>query len=648
MIITLIVALFAFVAGARWFIQQGFAFGPTPTATATRRSATETPTLDFRATQNAEELATQRAQQMAMIGVDTPTPQATDTPFPTATATPTLASVAAPTPTPEITVVIVLPNVNGESGTPTQTASPDVNDETPTTDASDGVEAGSPTPADQPPVDALTATETSTATPTEIAAETPFSTPTPAPVAQPTVSLQAFTRQNAGVYAGPSSRYTRTTEIPSGQRVVMQGRNVTGEWVYLCCELNIEGWTRRINLDIRDNQLPGNAPTGASPNNERWLLERQSAAIPLTPIPSQTPIPESDFPLLRHDRAAQAAVEQTFLAPWVPDWTTTEAYQAFSSPVLVVGQSVLVANEDLHLYSFDRERGNQRWRYSIGEVVNVAPAAQIADGNLDVYVIDRSGRVFGLREQGNSANLLWMKSLNIIPQTGLNIAGDIVFATGQNSHVFALNRFTGDTIWEISTEGVSLQYPVVGDQLLYTGNQKLRAVDIFNRGTLIWESPPELLSGVSAPPVYGFPGVIALSEVYAADVGGRVHALDAVTGRLLWTYTGSDRIDVMALDRIRLYVVGNGFVKAINRANGAEAWSYNLGTQIVGGPLVGNGQILFVSTGGYIQILDSVGGALISGASSAARSVVNQPAVGGGRIFIPDANGILHAMREDR
>lgn len=648
-ILLLVILVLGLVAGARWFIQQGIALGPTPTVTATRKLATETPTVDFRATQNVEEMATQRARQLAMAGIDTPTPQPTASSTPTPTDTPTIASVSDDTPTPPATVVVMLPGVIVQPSPTPDTGIPTATSDTVFVDTPTPLTTPSPaeTETETPTAETPTA-ETPIATDTETPTATPFPTPTPTTIAQQVVTLQAFARQIFPVYAGPSLRYTKTADIPAGQRVVMQGRNQTGEWVYLCCELNVEGWTRQINLDIRENQLPSNAPVGATPDNVRWLLERQSTAVPLTPMPSQTPIPAADFPLLRRDRAGQAAVEQNFVTNWSADWSSTSVGSAFSSPVIVVDGRVIVANEDLHIYSFDAQLGNQRWRYAIQQLVRVAPAAQFADGMLDIYVVDQTGRVIALRDQGNSAAQLWATPLNVTPVNGINVAGEFVFVSGQNGGIYALNRFTGVIVWQIVTDGSSLQYPVVGDQLLYIGNQRLKAVDIFNNGVTVWETPGDLFSGVTAPPVYAYPGVTALSEVYVADLSGRVYAFDAANGTRLWVHSEPRRITGMALDQVRLYVSGDGFVKAINRSDGVSTWEYNLGTSIVGGPIVGNGQILFVSTGGYIQILNSVLGGLIAGVSSAASTVVGQAAVSGDRIFIPGANGVLYSMRERR
>ncbi|MEZ4636007.1 MAG: PQQ-binding-like beta-propeller repeat protein [Caldilineaceae bacterium] len=571
----LIVFVLALVVGARWVVQNGIAFGPTPTVTSTRRAATETPTADFRATRNIAELATQRAYSLAMAGIDTPTPIPSDTPTWTPTASATLSSIGDPSPTPAQTIIvnipgpIVLPGATTPAPTPT---SPDAGEATP------------------PPVDTAQPTEelpTETATPvvTETPTETPFPTPTPTVTPQPIVSLQAYTLQQAPIYAGPSTRYTNTTQIPVNQRVVLQGRNATGEWIYLCCEENVSGWVRRLFLDIRDNQIPPNEPTDADPNDVRLLVEQQPSATPQTPVPGQTPIPEADYPLFRHDQAGQSNVQRAIAPNWSRQWDSSPLPRAFSSPPIVVSQSVIIANEDGHIYGFDRQASNQRWRYDLKQLVTMSPAAQVANGYLDIYVVDTTGRVVALREQGNSAVQVWSTSLSTPPRSALNVTGDLVFATGQNNRIYALNRNDGALVWQQETAGSTLQYPVVGDDLLFVANQRLTAMDIYNGGQVVWQSREDLFSGVSAPPVYIYPGVQRLAEVYVADNSGVVHAFDAATGEQLWFHVTGRQIEMMAVDRLRLYTVGGQSANAINRNNGQRAWDIQLVAPVAGGRL---------------------------------------------------------------
>src|SRR5690606_10571042 len=158
---------------------------------------------------------------------------------------------------------------------------------------------------------------------------------------------------------------------------------------------------------------------------------------------------------------------------------------------------------------------------------------------------------FALRVTGNSASDLWSQQLPTAPSSAPNLWSNILLIPGTNNRLYARNRLNGDPLWEVETPaGGSLQYPVVGGQMVYVGNRTLRALYLDRSGETVWEDIR--FNAVSATPVYGQPGVLALAEVYAADSGGNIYAFDANTGRYLWTHPSGEQTQMMALDESTL------------------------------------------------------------------------------------------------
>ncbi len=633
--IGLLVLILLLVGSTRWFLERGFVIGPTPTLTPTPRTATDMPTVDFRATQNAADLATQQAYELALLGMDTPTPQPTASFTPEPTVTPTLMGIPTATPSGTITITISIPIVEslGQStNTPSPLPTPTLPDnnavviDTPTSLGNSPL----PTPAQSPDVGALP-----TATPTEVP-PTLISTSTTVPV----VTLQAITARNSVLRMGPSSLFTQTVVVGSGRPLFVHGRTVSGEWVYICCAPdNVEGWTHQANVRIEGNPTPMGAPPETNGNDPRRLVERQPTVALPNPPPASTPVSAGDFPLYRRDPAGQANLGRIFGAAYRPDWPAAIAGGAMSSGVVAAGNSVLVGSEDSHLYSFSQDAGSQRWRTQLSQVMRHAPA--VVGG--DIYVIDNTGTIAAFRDQGNSAQILWTTGLGIVPANPLNAWGDFLLVTGTNNRLYVLNRQTRATVWEAEVPGNAIAYPVVGDQLVYVGNRLLRALDLYDGGKVVWEDTR--FTAVSAPPIYSQPGTLALAEVYAADANGNIYALNANTGALLWTHGSNERSDALALDQSNLYANGNGFIKAIDRRNGTQLWRYAFGDRIMGGILVGEGRLLFVSESGTIQVLNALNGNMIFATSIPFR-VAGSPAASGNHIFIPGIDGRLYALIE--
>jgi outer membrane protein assembly factor BamB len=644
--IGLFLTLAFLIGGLRWISQQGISFGVTPTVTPTRKGATPTYTPDFRATQNAVEAATQRAHQLAMIGVETPTPEFTATPSPTVSPTPTLVGI------PPATEVFTIPlpligspgNLVSPVATPVNTEEAEIQQtavsplETPTpTSADDSAPDDSGSPVETP-------TEIPTVTPTEIPTVTPTDVPTVTPTVtvQPVV-LQAYAKPNTVIRMGPSSLYTQTAILVGQQRLLLRGRDPGGEWIYVCCEYNVEGWTRQAKLDLRDNQLPPGAPSDANANDVRWLAERESTVHLANPLPVPTQIPLEDYPLFRRDPGAQARLDRPLAAAYVPEWPRpAEAFGAMSSSVVVAGSSVLAANQDRHLYNIEKETGNQRWRLQFDALINHVPAVH----GSTIYVVDTNGSVFALRDLGNQTELLWRSSIPTAPAAPPNLYGNILLISGANNRLYAFDRLDSTRLWEVEVSGSRLQYPVVGGQLVFAGNAGLQALDLYAQGNMIWEKT-DLASAVSAPPVYTQPGVLALAEVYAATENGNIHSYDAATGRALWSqpHTSGDRTEFLAVSGGILYASGSNFIKAVDRRNGQQIWRYPFSDRIMGGPIVGGDRLLFVSESGAVQVLNAMSGALISNTDIRTR-IAGAPAVSGGRIFIPAVDNALYALRE--
>ncbi len=610
----MVLLVLAGLAVGRWFLAGGAALLPTPTPTPTP-GPTKTPTPDFRATRNIQELITRQARQAAVLGIRTPTPFLPPTETPTATPT----AIPAPSITPELTLTYRIPlPIVSRPGADTPTPTP-----TEEAVALASPEPGSPTP-----------TATPTPSPSPIPTETPTPTNTPAPAAAHV--MQGTIRKATEVRTGPSRRYPATVTLLEGEPVEIQGRDRTGEWIYLCCLAGVEGWVRQFFVALEGNSLPPGAPPDAEPNDVRWLPERTPDSPPPALVVTPPPIPETDYPLYRRDPGNRAWSPAMIQPGLVHAWMDpARATLAFSSPVLVAGESVLAASNDQHIYSFQRGAGSQRWRYRLNSVVRVAPAVV---GTV-IYVADAEGRIYILQDQGNVAVLLRQETLPGLPGAGINVAEDRILIPGLDHRLYSLNRFDLSQVWVYETTGNYLHYPAVGNQLIYAGNGQLTALDLVD-GARIWEKPIP----VAAPPVYAWPGNLAFAELYVADEANNLRALDANTGALLWTAPTAGLADGLAVDETTVYVSGKGFLAAFDRVSGAKLWERSFPGTVVGGPLVAGDRLALVTTQGSVQIFDAVSGVHLED-GFVPTGVTGAAAVGGGWVFVPGADGALYALR---
>jgi outer membrane protein assembly factor BamB len=647
-----------------WFaVQNGFAFAPTPTPTATVRPAM-TPTPDLRATHVAEDMHTQVAFAATLVaGMTAGAPLPVDLPANSETAQAQatggvkLPMVVAPgilepeqtpaqlAPDTPVSTVVYMPNVENP-GPPTPTPPPP------------------PTPLPPPPPTILvppTPVFTTPALPTQ-AFPTPvlptqvFPTPPPVlPTPVPTIPLPiggelAATLRSAdtAVRVGPSNTYTVSASIAANTVLRLRGRTPAGDWVYACCIPNTATtfWVRSAYVTIGNNTLPPGAPSDADPNNASWLAV-QPPDPALIPRPTPTGIPVGDFPLAHYDSQNSGRVPSLPNAPLQQSWfNLPQAGLGFVSPVAVSGASVLASNADNQFYSLDLNAGSQRWRYDLQNSTQWAPSIQ--DGLIYLSYAGRS--VAALQDQGNAAGLIWQSDLPQNATSPFNIWLDTLFIGAGESgeaRLVAVRRNNPAERREFAEPNARVLQPAIGQETIFVGADRLWALDanLLSVGQeIVWTSSD--VFNVGAPPVYAWPGVVKLAELYVADSNGTVHAIDANTGVRIWTHSPGWVVTALAVNDGSVILAGsNGVMRAISRRDGSAQWTQTVGGPVMGGPIVTNTRALAVTQNGGIFLLDATNGGILDAAQNVQSQVPGGPAVSGLQVLVPTSNNSVYAFR---
>src|SRR5204863_2730 len=125
--------------------------------------------------------------------------------------------------------------------------------------------------------------------------------------------------------------------------------------------------------------------------------------------------------------------------------------------------------------------------------------------------------------------------------------------SGLNGEVVALDAETGKVRWKV-TMAPTESSPLVAGGLVYVGDWsgKLYALNAHS-GRVVWtyQTGDRVKDGVA----YGG------GRVYVANFSGRTYGLDARTGKVLWIFRRGRYAGVVA-DTVRLYLVGYGRIFA--------------------------------------------------------------------------------------
>ncbi|MGR6919451.1 outer membrane protein assembly factor BamB family protein [[Actinomadura] parvosata] len=337
---------------------------------------------------------------------------------------------------------------------------------------------------------------------------------------------------------------------------------------------------------------------------------------------------------------------------------------------LVVSRGTVYAGADDMIHALAAASGRPRWSYRLGSDVAAAP---VVSGGV-VYVAVSDGRVVAL--DASTGRARWSRRLGA--QGDLVVAAGRVHVNAGDSAIAALDAADGRTLWRFQAGG-ALRVPTsVSSGVVYSGSDHgtVYAVDA-RTGRARWRSR---IAGRSDPmTVVAADGLVhAGSEsgvVHALDaatgaprwrarlgslafgplvIGGTIYAgglgttyaLDASTGRRLWTFSApGDRlynVTAPTVARGLAYLGGpDGKLHALEATSGRERW--NRSAEAGNGITVVDGTVYTGGDGDSLLALDAATGA-IRWSAPIGGEIGREPVVSGGLVYVGSSNGIVYAI----
>ena len=352
----------------------------------------------------------------------------------------------------------------------------------------------------------------------------------------------------------------------------------------------------------------------------------------------------------------------------------------------------------------------EAFRVSIGEGSNLkarlASSPVIADGR--IYTIDTAATVrafdaatggqvwatqFGT-EKGNSASLFG---------GGVAYAGGRIFATNGLGFAAALDAGNGGIVWQVRPGGPLRGQPTIAGENVYIMSQdnqlySLKASDgtqnwsnaaaleiagvfgsaapAFSQGTvvagfssgelnayryengrLVWQdqlarttitTSVSSLSDIDADPV------IDSGQVIAVGQGGRMVALELISGQRMWELSVAGISTPWVVGEWIFVVTDDAKLIAVARRTGKVRWIYQLprfekekskkGQLSYAGPVLAGGRLIVAGSNGTLINVDPVTGSFQSQTNVGA-DIRLQPIVANSTLYVLDEDGRLHAYR---
>lgn len=324
-----------------------------------------------------------------------------------------------------------------------------------------------------------------------------------------------------------------------------------------------------------------------------------------------------------------------------------------SAAPLVAGDRVYAASaRGASLYALDARTGTPVWTYRTRGRVESTPAI----GGSRIYIADAKGRLHGVTLADGAP--LWRVELGGLPTARVLHHEDgvdrVVVATTDN-RVHARNGVNGGELWtyrrdppaDLSIYGTSSPVHVTssaGDSYVVGFSDGTIVALRPANGTVLWES--RLVTSGRFRDVDGT--VLQVGDrLYVTTYGDELVALDAATGKTLWSATPGGATGITMADGRLYHGVDTGEVIARDPADGREIWRWKLPAGVPTTPIPA-GELLFVaSSSRSIYALRADKGTLawqyepgwnVSGSWAA-------PAVSGSRVYFTSNVGTVYAFR---
>lgn len=266
------------------------------------------------------------------------------------------------------------------------------------------------------------------------------------------------------------------------------------------------------------------------------------------------------------------------------------------SPIQAWGDQLIVIIGDT-LFLLDRATGATRWQFAIGESAWFSQPLIIEN---IAYFGSAEPRYFAL--DLTSQTVLWQVATASRIYYYPAAWGDTLIFSGEN-HLIALNRQTGEKIWQADLPSADWGPYAIGDGTIFAGalDGSFYAVDVAT-GDILWRARV----GSDDRPVWS-PPIVSEGVVYAGYSNDTFYAFDAATGDTVWEFATEDAAtgEPILVGDVIYFGLGahsgtpddaERLFYAIDAATGEELWSVTLTGTIYTSPAIGEGGSVFVAT----------------------------------------------------
>ncbi len=342
---------------------------------------------------------------------------------------------------------------------------------------------------------------------------------------------------------------------------------------------------------------------------------------------------------------------------------TSLAARLAAAPIVADGR-VYTIDTLATVRAFDAQTGAPLWRTQFGTERGNDSAlfgGGLAYNQGRIYATNGLGFVVAL--DATNGGVAWQVRPGGPLRGSPTVAGDAVYVMSQDNQVYSLKLEDGSTNWSqaaaLEIAGIfGVASPAYAQGTIVAGfsSGELNAYR-YENGRVVWQdalartsirTSVSSLSDIDADPVIDNGQVIAIGQ------GGRMVAMELITGQRMWELNLAGIATPWVAGDWVFVVTSDAKLMAIARNNGKVRWITQLpefrkeksktGPINYSGPILGGGRLIVTASNGTITFVNPDNGA-VQGQTGVKSSISLPPVIANNTLYVLDDDGRLHAFR---
>ncbi|WP_043529557.1 outer membrane protein assembly factor BamB [Litchfieldella xinjiangensis] len=312
--------------------------------------------------------------------------------------------------------------------------------------------------------------------------------------------------------------------------------------------------------------------------------------------------------------------------------------------------AIFAADARGHVRAIEAEDGDTRWSIDLDTPISSGLTAVAGQ----VYLGTRNGEVLALDQ--SDGDVAWRARVSSEVLAAPQASSQLLIVQSVDGTVTALDRASGSERWVYTSSQPALTLrgtgtPQVIEPVSFVGFANGRLATLDNRsGQPLWEMRVAVPKGRSEVDrlvdLAGQPVLTPDGRLYVTSYNGRLMALEATSGEVLWEREQSSYLTPLLVGDYLFTVNEASHILALDAMSGDIAWQNDkLEGRWLTAPAFADGKLVVGDFEGYVHLIEARGGDIVGRTRVDGSGISVRPLTEGRRVYAQANDGSLEALQ---